>query len=107
MVLFVFTIMLLNAGVEERTKGSRVAVLFGIPGMLLGSILVAWVVLRHSGTEAVVAGALPGAPKTIGPLLFHEFLLPFEITSILILIAIMGAVVLASKPPSAPARKGD
>ena len=66
--------------------------------MLLGSLLVAWVVLRHSGTEPVVAGALPGAPKTIGELLFHEFLLPFEITSILILIAIMGAVVLASKP---------
>jgi NADH-quinone oxidoreductase subunit J len=59
-------------------------------------------VLRHSGTEAVAAGALPGSPQTIGPLLFHEFLLPFEITSILILIAIMGAVVLASKPPTAP-----
>ena len=100
MVLFVFVIMLLNAGVEERTKGSRVAVLFGIPGMLLGSMLVAWVVLRHSGTEAVAAGALPGDPKTIGQLLFHEFLLPFEITSVLILIAIMGAVVLASKPPT-------
>src|SRR5271169_2202212 len=63
MVLFVFTIMLLNAGVEERTKGSRVAILFGIPGMLLGSVLVAWVLLRHSGTEAVAAGALPGSPK--------------------------------------------
>jgi NADH-quinone oxidoreductase subunit J len=102
MVLFVFVIMLLNAGVEEHTKGSRVAILFGIPGVLLGSLLVAWVLLRHSGTGAVAAGALPGAPKTIGPLLFHEFLLPFEITSILILIAIMGAVVLASKPPTAP-----
>ena len=102
MVLFVFVIMLLNAGVEERTEGSRVAFLFGIPGMLLGSLLVAWVVLRHSGTEAVAAGALPGAPKTIGPLLFHEFLLPFEITSILILVAIMGAVVLAGKPPTTP-----
>jgi NADH-quinone oxidoreductase subunit J len=98
MVLFVFTIMLLNAGVEEQTKGSRVAFIFGIPGMLIGSLLIAWVVLRHSGTEAVAAGALPGAPNVIGELLFHEFLLPFEITSILILIAIMGAVVLASKP---------
>ena len=105
MVLFVFVIMLLNAGEEERTTGSRVAVLFGIPGMLLGSILVGWVVLRHSGTEAVAAGALPGDPKIIGQLLFHEFLLPFEITSILILIAIMGAVVLASKPPTSAARK--
>ena len=98
MVLFVFVIMLLNAGVEDETKGSRVALLFGVPGMLLGSLLVAWVVLEHSGTEAVAAGALPGEPQAIGQLLFHEFLLPFEITSILILIAIMGAVVLASKP---------
>ena len=98
MVLFVFTIMLLNAGVEERTKGSRVAILFGVPGTLLASILMAWVVLRHSGTESVAVGALPGDPKTIGQLLFHEFLLPFEITSVLILIAIMGAVVLAGKP---------
>src|SRR5437763_11617882 len=99
MVLFVFVIMLLNAGVEEQTKGSRVAILFGVPGMLLGSLLLAWVVLKHSGTGDVAVGALPGAPKIIGNLLFHEFLLPFDITSILILIAIMGAVVLASKPP--------
>jgi NADH-quinone oxidoreductase subunit J len=104
MVLFVFTIMLLNAGEEEHTKGSRVAVLFGVPGMLLGSTLIAWVLLRHSGTEAVAAGALAGDPTSIGQLLFHDFLLPFEITSVLILIAIMGAVVLASKP--AAAQKG-
>jgi len=90
--------MLLNAGVEERTKGSRVAILFGVPGMLLGSILMAWVVLRHSGTESVAVGALPGDPKDIARLLFHDFLLPFEVTSVLILIAIMGAVVLASRP---------
>src|SRR5579863_9025361 len=117
MVLFVFTIMLLNAGVEEHTKGSHVALLFGIPGMLLGSILVAWVVLRHSGTEAVTVGVLPGHekgwgdPAAVGNLLFHDYLLPFEITSILILIAIMGAVVLASKPPTVapgtPLRKVD
>ena len=108
MVLFVFVIMLLNAGVEEQSKGSRVAYLFGIPGMLVGSLLVAWVVLKHSGTEAVAAGAMPGPPKAIGEQLFHEFLLPFEITSILILIAIMGAVVLASKPTvpgGGPAKK--
>ena len=108
MVLFVFVIMLLNAGVEEQTKGSRVAIVFGIPGMLLGSLLIAWVVLKHSGTGDVAVGALPGAPNVIGQLLFHEFLLPFEVTSILILIAIMGAVVLASKPPvpgGTPAKK--
>ena len=47
MVLFVFVIMLLNAGVEERTRGSRVALLFGVPGMLLGSVLIGWVLLTH------------------------------------------------------------
>src|SRR5712664_2898834 len=50
MVLFVFVIMLLNAGVEERTKGSRVALLFGVPGMLIGSVLIGWVLIGHSGT---------------------------------------------------------
>jgi NADH-quinone oxidoreductase subunit J len=97
MVLFVFVIMLLNAGEEERTRGSRVALLFGIPGMLIGSVLIAWVLLVHSGTGSVAVGALPGSPKTIGWLLFHDFLLPFEVTSVLILIAIMGSVVLASR----------
>ncbi len=100
MVLFVFVIMLLNAGAEEETKGSRVAILFGGPGMLIASVLMAWVVLRHSGTEAAAIGALPGHPADIAQLLFHDFLLPFEVTSALILIAIMGAVVLASKPES-------
>ncbi|MFY9979518.1 MAG: NADH-quinone oxidoreductase subunit J [Candidatus Sulfotelmatobacter sp.] len=98
MVLFVFVIMLLNAGVEERTKGSRVAILLGVPGVLIGGVLVAWVVLQRSWTTDVAIGALPGPPKEIAELLFHNFLLPFEVTSILILIAIMGAVVLASKP---------
>jgi NADH-quinone oxidoreductase subunit J len=100
MVLFVFVIMLLNAGAEEHTKGSRVAILLGVPGMLTGAVLLAWVVLRHAGTEVVPIGALPGPPREIAQLLFHDFLLPFEVTSVLILIAIMGAVVLASKPPA-------
>ncbi|MGO9649746.1 MAG: NADH-quinone oxidoreductase subunit J [Terriglobales bacterium] len=101
MVLFVFVIMLLNAGVEERTQGSRVAMLFGIPGMLVGSLLIAWVLLEHSGNQSLAVGALPGPPKTIGWLLFHDYLLPFEVTSVLVLIAIMGAVVLAAPPESA------
>jgi len=98
MVLFVFVIMLLNAGAEERTKGSRVAIVLGIPGVLIGGVLVAWTLLNRSNTQAVPIGALKGDPKDIARLLFHDFLLPFEVTSVLILIAIMGAVVLASRP---------
>jgi len=98
MVLFVFTIMLLNAGAEEQTKGSRVALMLGLPGLIVGGGIIAWMLARHSGTGLVSGGALPGFPKEIGRLLFKDFLLPFEITSVLILIAIMGAVVLASPP---------
>jgi NADH-quinone oxidoreductase subunit J len=98
MVLFVFTIMLLNAGEEARSGGSRVAILLGVPGVAIGGVLVAWTLLRHSNTASVSIGALPGDPRAIARLLFHDFLLPFEVTSILILIAIMGAVVLASRP---------
>jgi len=98
MVLFIFTIMLLNAGAEERTKGSRVAILLGVPGVAIGAVLVAWTLLHRSNTAPVSIGALLGDPQTIARLLFRDFLLPFEVTSILILIAIMGAVVLASRP---------
>jgi len=98
MVLFVITIMLLNAGKEEHTKGSRVAIVFGVPGVLLAAVLVCWAVVARGHTGSVAIGALPGSPQEIARLLFHEFLLPFEITSVLILIAIMGAVVLASRP---------
>ncbi len=48
--------------------------------------------------QDVPIGALKGDPRDIARLLFHDFLLPFEVTSVLILIAIMGAVVLVSKP---------
>ena len=107
MVLFIFVIMLLNAGKEERTEGSRIAILFGIPGVLIGAVLIAWTLLFHASAEAVPIGALPGGPHEIARLLFHEFLLPFEITSVLILIAIMGAVVLASRPEAVAKRHDD
>jgi NADH-quinone oxidoreductase subunit J len=99
MVLFLITIMLLNAGKEERSRGSRVATLVGVPGVAIGTVLVGWTLAgRSSTTHLVSIGALWGAPKDIARLLFHDFLLPFEVTSVLILIAILGAVVLASRP---------
>ena len=98
MVLFVFVIMLLNAGEEEHTRGSKIALLFGVPGMVVGSVLVAWMLIQSNpSAREVGVGSLYGSARTIGHLLFKEFLLPFEITSVLILIAIMGAVVLARR----------
>jgi len=116
MVLFVFVIMLLNAGEEERTPGSRVAMLLGFPAVVLLAGLVAWTLLARNPHPVPVdlAGRFLGSPAAIAQLLFRDFLLPFEITSILILIAIMGAVVLASpagtttgsgSPDQPPARR--
>jgi len=106
MVLFVFVIMLLNAGEEERSQGSHLALLLGVPSLLLVGVLLAWTVTHHA-THSVAVGSLPGDPTTIGHLLFSEYLLPFEITSLLILIAIMGAVVLAANPETDPSGKGN
>jgi len=105
MVLFIFVIMLLNAGAEEHSGGSRIAILLGIPGAVIGFVLVAWTVLFHANTVSVPIGAEHGGPTEIARLLFGPFLLPFEITSVLILIAIMGAVVLASKPEAIAKRQ--
>ncbi len=106
MVLFVFTIMLLNAGEEERIPhASRVATLLGVPGLVIGLGIAAWMVTRFAGLDKIGIGGPQvmngteafGAAQPIAHLLFRNFLLPFEVTSILILIAIMGAVVLARR----------
>ncbi|HKW75448.1 MAG TPA: NADH-quinone oxidoreductase subunit J [Terriglobales bacterium] len=99
MVLFVFVIMLLNAGEEERSRGSHIAVLLGVPGVIVLGCLVAWTMLSHNTQLGAVRinTADFGATQPIARLLFRDFLLPFEITSVLILIAIMGAVVLGRR----------
>ncbi len=98
MVLFVFVIMLLNAGEEEYTRGSRIAILFGFPALLVGAGVVAYTLMLHRGTMPSLAiGQVHGTAEGISDLLFTNFLLPFEVTSVLILIAIMGAVLLARK----------
>jgi len=59
---------------------------------------VAWMLIRSNPSATnVTVGSLYGSAQGIGRLLFRDFLLPFEITSVLILIAIMGAVVLARR----------
>lgn len=103
MVLFVFTVMLLNAGREERTLGSRVAARVGFPGVVVILAVLATIILRAQGlTSAHLGQGLTSNPNNsnlvvLSQVLFHELLLPFELTSVLILIAILGAVALARR----------
>ena len=99
MVLFVIVIMLLNAGAEQPSKASRMARFLGIP-LLIGLLgALSYAIFRTVPESATVKfGAFTGgSAQDVGRALFTTYLLPFEITSILVLIAIVGAVVLAYK----------
>jgi NADH-quinone oxidoreductase subunit J len=96
MVLFVFVILLLNAGEEERTNLSRLAATAGLPlAVALGGFLAAAVAkYAPSSGHAPLAAA---STKSLATMLFREFVFPFELTSFLILVAILGALVLAQR----------
>jgi NADH-quinone oxidoreductase subunit J len=98
MVLFTFVIMLLNAGKEERTHGSKLAYIAGFPGAaaLLG--ILTFVFLSRGGDFGQARiGEYVVTTADLSRVLFRDLLLPFEVTSVLILIAILGAVALARK----------
>jgi NADH-quinone oxidoreductase subunit J len=99
MVLFVFVIMLLNAGTEHKTHKSSWAKIAGVPLLVAFLGMVAWLIQGLApATESVVFGEFrKGTALEIGRALFTTYLLPFELTSVLILIAILGAIVLARK----------
>ena len=98
MVLFVFVIMLLNAGREVPSQRSRIASWLGTPlvaAFLAEVLLAVWRQFPAAGMRP--AASLNAGPAAIGHLLFRNYVLPFEVTSILILVAILGAVVLAKR----------
>jgi NADH-quinone oxidoreductase subunit J len=101
MVLFVFVIMLLNAGTEERTDFSKIAKYAGLPlGIFLLLELAHWMAHSLIGkTPANGAGSanVMVSTRDLSMQLFQKYLFPFEATSILILIAILGALVLAKR----------
>jgi NADH-quinone oxidoreductase subunit J len=101
MVLFTFVIMLLNAGKEERTRGSKAAYLVGFPGVaaLLGLLTYIFLSIRTPLGNAQLGGGTLVTTSDLSRVLFRDLLLPFEVTSVLILIAILGAVALARKEP--------
>ena len=99
MVLFLFVIMLLGAeqiGHDRRSRWFR-PLAIGLGLVLLAE--TAYIVITNQAglpSATMVAEAF-GSPAEIGSLLFQSYLLPFEITSILLLVAMIGAVVLTKR----------
>lgn len=111
MVLVVFVIMLLNVE-EEVRRPVRLRYLLPI-GIGLATILIAetafMLAVRGGAGAADVVGPPPsdvGSTASVGTGLFTEYLLPFEVTSILILMALVGAITLARRTTSDAAQGG-
>jgi NADH-quinone oxidoreductase subunit J len=97
MVLFLFVIMLLDLKEEERRKLNKVAVGLGSLAVLgLAGVLVR---VLAGATPVIAAGSKPveGSTRELGRILFQSYLLPFEILSILLLVAMVGAILLSKK----------
>jgi NADH-quinone oxidoreductase subunit J len=110
MVLFLYVLMLLDLNVNsEPMKPQLLKIAAVVAGMCLLVTLIA--IVKESADRTVMAGSGPvkitymevmqrpdlGLVKNLGKVLFNEFLLPFEISSILLLSAMVGAVLLAKQ----------
>jgi NADH-quinone oxidoreductase subunit J len=96
MVLFLFVLMLLSPAVLERRRTASWA--FGSVAALLLAIILISMLAQNETTEQSVGVIEPfGSPEQLAKSLFTDFFLPFEIASILLLVAIIGTVVLAKR----------
>ncbi|HEX4342985.1 MAG TPA: NADH-quinone oxidoreductase subunit J [Verrucomicrobiae bacterium] len=97
MVLFLFVIMLLDLKEEERRKIKLFGLVAGV--LSVGAIIAIFVKSLH---DSAPGANLPepvseGGTISLGRLLFTQYLLPFEIVSILLLVAMVGAILLSKK----------
>jgi NADH-quinone oxidoreductase subunit J len=104
MVLFLFVVMLLNAPHEETEQDERLHAFrrqspfrFGAVLAIALAVELTWALTKVRGDTGGFPVAAVSSVQTIGKVLFTEYAFPFEVTSILILVAMVGAVVLAKR----------
>jgi NADH-quinone oxidoreductase subunit J len=99
MVLFLYVIMLLNLNTDTEPQKKT---LYKLAALISGGLLMLVLVAALKGAESpelvLGANAEIGLVKNLGKMLFNEFLLPFEIVSVLLLAAMVGAVMLGKVP---------
>jgi NADH-quinone oxidoreductase subunit J len=101
MVLFVFVIMLLNAKAEDKIPDKLSFLKYlGMPLVVLLVGVVGVKVFESLSGESITTSSIldvTGNTQAIGKLLYTQYALPFEVTSLLLLVAIVGAIVMAKK----------
>ncbi len=97
MVLFLFVIMLLDLKEEQRRKINKFGWVTGL--ISVGAILTIFIqaIFESRPSGGVTSPALEGATRPLGKMLFTGYLLPFEILSILLLVAMVGVILLSKK----------
>jgi NADH-quinone oxidoreductase subunit J len=97
MVLFLFVIMLLDLKEEERRKIKSFGLITGLISVgAIAAIFLKALVTAKPGAN-VSLPALEGDPVPLGKLLFTQYLLPFEVVSVLLLVAMVGVILLSKK----------
>ncbi|MBI5345499.1 MAG: NADH-quinone oxidoreductase subunit J [Deltaproteobacteria bacterium] len=100
MVLFLFAVMVIDIGGERRTLRIHHQSVVAIPAVAILLLLIGYMALKS--TQGMPAGAFPEAvllknTEIIGHRLFTQFIFPFEVVSLVLLIALIGAVALVMK----------
>ena len=99
-VLFLFVIMLLDVKEEERRRFQKFGTFLGVASIAgLAGIMINTVRLSGVGESLVASGE--GETKELGRMLFTDYVLPFEIISLLLLVAMVGCILLSKREESA------
>ena len=107
MVLFLFVIMLMNLNADVEPQKST---LVQFAGMISGGILLLVVLAAIRTAHVATLDKEPvniGLIKTLGQVLFKDYVLPFELSSVLFLSAMIGAIVIGKKEDAAEIVKGE
>jgi NADH-quinone oxidoreductase subunit J len=96
MVLFLFVIMFLNPAALEPRRGLWWS-FGGIAALLLAAAIATVTVNDNPPADPLAGSELFGSPESLAQSLFTEFVLPFEIASVLLLVAMVGAVILGKR----------
>ncbi|HKI72775.1 MAG TPA: NADH-quinone oxidoreductase subunit J [Verrucomicrobiae bacterium] len=96
-VLFLFVIMLLDLKEEQRRTANKFGIVTGVISVGAITVILIKTIFASHATATETTPVLEGATQPLGMMLFKDYLLPFEILSVLLLVAMVGVILLSKK----------